>query len=132
MQKPNEPREESLLMKGWSRLHGVLVAGSALLASSHGSRIDSIGRALAFEPLEQRLALAASGLVEVGTQPAGALSEKIVYTHGGHGITANTNGTWSFQRPLLLDMVEDLGNQDQMTFRVDYLFRAGATSLLDS
>lgn len=128
MIEPLEIREESLLMKGWSRFHGMLVAGSALLAAGAGSgRHDAPGRALAFEPLEDRLTLSAGGLIEVGTQPAGALSEKIVYTHAGHGITANDNGTWSFQRPLLLGMVEDLGNQDQMSFLVDYLFRAGAT-----
>ena len=65
----------------------------------------------------------------VGTQPTGSLSGKIVYTSGGHGYTAaNTgNGSWSFQRPELYDMIEDLGNQDQMTMYVDYLFRAGAT-----
>ena len=36
-------------------------------------------------------------------------------------------GAWSSQRPRLLGMIEDLGNQDQMSFLADYLFRAGAT-----
>ena len=31
------------------------------------------------------------------------------------------------QRSENFEIVEDLGNQDQMTFLVDYLFRAGAT-----
>ncbi len=86
-------------------------------------------RSLRFEPLERRELLAAAGLVDVGTQPAGGLSDKIVYTHGGHGITGDSPsaGSWGFQRPLLLNMIEDLGNQDQMTFFADYLFRAGAT-----
>jgi|GEM_PF-1176042 len=88
-----------------------------------------VSRRLALEPLEPRLTLAAAGLVDVGSQPVGALSGKIVYTHGGHGITADNlgNGAWSFQRPLLLNMIEDLGNQDQMSFFADTLFRAGAT-----
>jgi hypothetical protein len=86
-------------------------------------------RALGFEPLEPRIALSAAGLVDIGTQPDGALSDKIVYAHGGHGYTADSpgSGAWSFQRPLLLDMIEDLGNQDQMSFFAEYLFQAGAT-----
>jgi hypothetical protein len=97
----------------------------------HPSRV--LGRptnaALTVEPLEPRLQLAAAGLVDVGTQPAGGLADKIVYIHAGHGYTAanETNGAWSFQRPETFDMIEDLGNVDQMTFLADYLFRAGAT-----
>ncbi len=86
-------------------------------------------KSLKFEPLEPRIALSATGLVDVGAQPDGALTDKIVYVNGGHGITGNfpNAGDWNFQRPLLLNMIEDLGNQDQMTFFADYLFRAGAT-----
>jgi hypothetical protein len=71
----------------------------------------------------------ADGLVSVGTQPRGALSGKIVYAHGGHGITAANqgDGAWTFQRGPGNDMIEDLGNVDQMASFVDYLFRAGAT-----
>jgi hypothetical protein len=85
--------------------------------------------ALAFESLEPRLTLSAAGLVDVGTQPHGGLSGKITYIHGGHGYTAanESNGAWSLQRPETFDMIEDLGNVDQMTFLADYLFRAGAT-----
>src|SRR5689334_22907053 len=74
-------------------------------------------------------AVVADGLAPVGAQPHGGLSGKIVYTHGGHGITAENlkGGAWSFQRGPSNDMIEDLGNVDQMTFLVDYLFRAGAT-----
>src|SRR3954464_6633781 len=73
--------------------------------------------------------LRADGLVPVGTQPHGGLSGKIVYTHGGHGITAanKRDGAWSFQRGPGNEMIEDLGNVDQMAFFADYLFRAGAT-----
>ena len=71
----------------------------------------------------------ADRLVDVGTQPRGGLSGKVVYTHGGHGITAanKRDGAWTFQRGPNLQMIEDLGNIDQMAFLVDYLFRAGAT-----
>src|SRR3954467_8813621 len=71
----------------------------------------------------------AAGLVAVGTQPQGGLSGKIVFVHGGHGITASNekDGEWTFQRGPGNGMIEDLGNVDQMTMFVDYLFRAGAT-----
>jgi hypothetical protein len=71
----------------------------------------------------------AAGLAPVGAQPHGGLSGKIVYTHGGHGFTAanQSDGAWSPQRGPGHGMIEDLGNIDQMTFLVDYLFRAGAT-----
>ncbi len=73
--------------------------------------------------------LSSTPLVPVGAQPDGALSDKIVYVHAGHGYTANNlgSGSWGFQRPNLNGMIEDLGNQDQMTFLADYLFNAGAT-----
>jgi hypothetical protein len=69
------------------------------------------------------------GLVDVGAQPTGGLTGKIVYIHAGHGITADNlgHGQWRFQRGPGLGMIEDLGNVDQMTFLADYLFRAGAT-----
>jgi len=76
------------------------------------------------QPLEPRLLLAA-----VGTQPTGALTGKIIYTSGGHGFTADFPGSggWSTQRGLNNGMVEDFGNQEQMTAYVNYLFNAGAT-----
>lgn len=74
----------------------------------------------------------AAGLVDVGKQPEGGLSGKIAYIHAGHGYTASANpgnGNWSFQRSEAsgTEIIEDLGNQDQMTFLADYLFRSGAT-----
>src|SRR4051812_30382204 len=71
----------------------------------------------------------APGLVAVGTQPKGGLSGKIIFTHGGHGYTADNkgDGRWTPQRGPGNEMIEDLGNYDQMAFLVDYLFRAGAT-----
>jgi hypothetical protein len=78
------------------------------------------GKSFSVDALEPRVLLA---------QPTGALSGKIVYTVGAHGITANYpgNGTWQTQRGDNNDLVEDFGNQDQMTFYVNYLFNAGAT-----
>ena len=68
-------------------------------------------------------AVVADGLVPVGSQPHGGLSGKIVYTHGGHGITAENlkDGNWTFQRGPGNDMIEDLGNVDQMEFLVNHL-----------
>ena len=75
------------------------------------------------------LTSAAPAQVTVGPRPSGALDGKIVYTHGGHGYTADNDrtGAWKTQRPLLLGMAEDLGNKDQMDCFVDELWRAGAT-----
>lgn len=83
-------------------------------------------RLLAAEPLETREMLAAAGLVPVGAQPEGALTGKVVYLHGGHGIY-HTGTSWAYQRPLLLDMLEDHGNQDQMSAAAESLWNAGAT-----
>jgi hypothetical protein len=87
------------------------------------------GRSLALEPLESRFALSSMGLVETPYTPTGGLDGKIVYVHGGHGYYADNlgDGDWFFQRPETFEMIEDLGNQDQMSYLVDYLFRAGAT-----
>jgi N-acetylmuramoyl-L-alanine amidase len=109
-------------------VHRALVATlAAFTAVTSSARTGSPRRALAFEPLEARLPLSAAGLVDIGTQPEGALSGKVVYVHGGHGYTADENGNWSFQRGPGFGMIEDLGNVDQMNFLVDYLFNAGAT-----
>jgi hypothetical protein len=80
------------------------------------------------QSLERRLLLAAA-ITPIGAQPTGALTGKIVFTSGGHGFTADFPGTggWSTQRGLTNSMVEDFGNQEQMTAYVNYLFNAGAT-----
>ena len=85
---------------------------------------------LRLQPLEDRITPVAPGLVAVGSQPTGGLTGKIAFIHAGHGDTAdNLNaGAWSFQRGETNEMIEDLGNQDQMTFLADYLFRAGRPS----
>lgn len=85
--------------------------------------------AAAIEQLESRIALSvALGLVPVGTQPQGPLTGRVVYTSAGHGWQWNdTLDRWATDRPNLLSMVEDFGNQDQMTLYAEYLFQAGAT-----
>lgn len=78
------------------------------------------------EPLESRRLLA-SVFPSVDAQPTGPLTGKIVYTSAGHGFTDSGAGVWSTQRGETNNMVEDLGNVDQMTFYADYAFRSGAT-----
>lgn len=89
----------------------------------------SSARLWAVEPLEPRQMLSAvPGMVPVGTQPSGSLSGKIAYISAGHGWQwNNTLNRWATDRPNLLSMVEDFGNQDQLTYYADYLLGAGAT-----
>ena len=76
---------------------------------------------------EQVASVTAAGLNALGSQPTGALTGKIVYVHGGHGYVASSGGGWSFQRPEIEEINEDLSNQDMMTFLVEFLWNAGAT-----
>ena len=89
----------------------------------------TLPRSPAVERLEPRIALSVTlGLVPAGEQPQGPLSGRIVYTSAGHGWQwSSTLGRWATDRPNLLSMVEDFGNQDQMTLYAEYLFQAGAT-----
>ncbi len=90
-------------------------------------RSGECGRTFAFEPLEPRLALAA-GLVDIGSQPSGSLTGKVVFAAAGHGWQWNSAlDRWATDRGNLLSIVEDFGNQDQLTYYVDYLHRSGAT-----
>ncbi len=85
-------------------------------------------RTLRLEPLETRVALSAAGLVPIGEQPTGPLTGKVVYTSGGHGWQWSTSlERYATDREETQEMVEDFGNQDQLNFYADYLFRAGAT-----
>src|SRR6187431_606219 len=97
--------------------------------SAPKKRTKSSPGKLAFESLEPRLALAvAPGLVPVGTQPAGTLSGKVVFTSGGHGWQWNTLlDRYATDRGDNNEIVEDFGNQEQMTAYADYALRAGAT-----
>jgi len=90
---------------------------------------DRRRRIAAIEALEPRIALSVSlGMVPVGSQPQGPLTGRIVYASAGHGWQWNDAvGRWATDRPNLLSMVEDFGNQDQLTPYAEYLFQAGAT-----
>lgn len=72
-------------------------------------------------------------LAPAARQPQGALSGRIVYAAAGHGWTANQNnagtlnGVWYTQRGDNNEIVEDLGNIDQLNMFVNYAFNAGAT-----
>jgi len=78
-----------------------------------------------------RLGHVAQGEVPIltGRQPNGHLDGKIVFVNAGHGVTAygDASDSWRLQRPAENGMVEDFGNQDQLSLLVDYLFNAGAT-----
>ncbi len=65
-------------------------------------------------------------IAPAGTQPAGALSGRIIFTSAGHGWVWMGSG-WGLGRPVLNSMNEDYGNLDQMTMFVFYCFNAGAT-----
>ncbi|HEY3392310.1 MAG TPA: hypothetical protein VGK58_06370, partial [Lacipirellulaceae bacterium] len=117
-------------MLDWlGRLKRAVLTGSAVFVGAFsGERPAAPRRVLALEPLEPRLPMSAAGLVPVGSQPEGPLSGKIVYTSGGHGWQWNTTlNRWATDRGDNNEIVEDFGNQDQLTFYVDYLWRAGAT-----
>lgn len=62
-------------------------------------------------------------------RPQGPLLDKVLYIGAGHGWTNDntSTGLWFTQRPALLGMVEDFGNQDQLTVLADAAFRGGAT-----
>ncbi|MFT3787366.1 MAG: hypothetical protein QM770_14570 [Tepidisphaeraceae bacterium] len=54
----------------------------------------------------------------------GALAGKTVFLNGGHGFAVNGT-TWSTGRGETFEMVEDLGNQDQLRSFADYVLNAG-------
>ncbi|MGE3240864.1 MAG: dockerin type I domain-containing protein, partial [Pirellulales bacterium] len=60
--------------------------------------------------------------------PSGALTGKIVYVSSGHGWQwSDTLGRYATDRGDNNEIVEDFGNQDQLTFYADYILRAGGT-----
>ncbi len=119
------------------RAKRVLQNRSLSLAGRNASdRRNYYRRQFAFETLEPRLTLSvAPGLVATPQTYSGALDGKIVFTSGGHGIGWN-GSAFATERPDYWqsggdtsdgDLVEDFGNQDQMSLYADYLLRAGAT-----
>jgi N-acetylmuramoyl-L-alanine amidase len=68
----------------------------------------------------------------VRQQPPGVLHKKIIYIGAGHGWTYDSHDqkgsrVWFTQRGNADGVVEDYGNQDQMTLFADQLWLAGAT-----
>ncbi|HEX4414419.1 MAG TPA: N-acetylmuramoyl-L-alanine amidase, partial [Lacipirellulaceae bacterium] len=113
-----------------------LSGGAAFRGGTHGPSRSSNGRRpFCFESLEPRLALTAVGLVTTPQTYSGALSGKVVFTSGGHGI-GWTGSAFATERPDYWqsagdtsdgELVEDFGNQDQMSLYADYILRAGGT-----
>ena len=59
---------------------------------------------------------------------SGYLNDKIVYTSAGHGWDWSSGaGRYATGRPEYNEIIEDFGNQDQLTYYAEYLLRAGAT-----
>lgn len=139
--KPLVAQARNHMYKAISFLNATRAGVACLVASwfapvGHGLPAADRNRSPNVEQLEPKLALSAIGLNDAAYTPSGGLDGKIVYIHAGHGYTEN-GSDWGFQRPEIVDvgggniidseMIEDLGNQDQMTLLADYLFRAGAT-----
>jgi len=72
---------------------------------------------------------APAALIAPATQTySGALNGKLVFTSGGHGWQWNdTLARYATDRGDNNEIVEDFGNQEQMSFYADYALRAGAT-----
>jgi hypothetical protein len=115
-------------MSGWFPWQQILKRLLVCLAGfSARERASDCRRVFAFETLEQRLPFAA-GMVDVGAQPTGALTGKIIYTSAGHGWQwSDAANRWATDRGNVSSLVEDFGNQDQLTYYVDFLHKAGAT-----
>ncbi len=116
-------------MSNWlDRAKRALESGSFLAQARLSCRPNPYRRKFAFEELEPRLTLAAVGLITTPQTYSGTLNGKIVFTSGGHGWRWSTTlGRYATDRGDNNEIVEDFGNQEQMTFYADYLLRAGAT-----
>lgn len=68
------------------------------------------------------------GDLAVTPAPGGALSNIVVYCSAGHGFCADTSsGGWYVGRALVNNVVEDMGNIDQLNTFAQYCLNAGAT-----
>src|SRR5829696_8124632 len=116
-------------MSNWlDRVKRALASGSFLAQARLDGRPNPYRRMFAFEELEPWLTLAAAGLITTPQTYSGVLTDKIVFTSAGHGWRWSTTlGRYATDRGDNNEIVEDFGNQDQMTFYADYLLRAGAT-----
>src|SRR6188472_3202924 len=116
-------------MSNWlDRAKRALTSGSFLAQARLNCRPNFYRQTFSFEELEPRLTLAAAGLITTPQTYGGTLNGKIVFTSGGHGWQWNdTLGRYATDRGDNNEIVEDFGNQEQMTFFADYALRAGAT-----
>src|SRR3954451_18381912 len=116
-------------MSNWlDRAKRALASGSFLAQARLDHPSNPWRRKFAFEELEQRLTLAAAGLITTPQTYSGVLNDKIVFTSSGHGWQWNTTlGRYATDRGDNNEIVEDFSNQDQMTYFADYALRAGAT-----
>lgn len=63
-----------------------------------------------------------------GSLSSASLAGRVVYTSGGHGyVWRDGSSSWGVMRSYLNNMMEDLGNQDQLEPFANYLLNAGAT-----
>jgi len=107
-----------------------ILRGAATSKSPRRARsVPRLARRSQVEQLEPRWLLAvAPGLVDAPQTYSGALDGKIVFTSGGHGWQwSSTLNRYATDRGDNNEIVEDFGNQEQMTYYADYLLRAGAT-----
>ena len=116
-------------MSNWlDRAKRALESGSFLAHGRLNCRPNPHRRKFTFEELEPRLTLAAAGLITTPQTYSGVLNDKIVFTSGGHGWQWNTTlGRYATDRGDNNEIIEDFGNQEQMSFYADYALRAGAT-----
>ena len=118
-------------MSDWFwRAKRAILSGATLSTKRRRARAATrIARRSQVEQLEPRWLLAvAPGLVSTPQTYSGTLDGKIVFTSGGHGWQWNTTlGRYATDRGDNNEIVEDFGNQEQMTYYADYLLRAGAT-----
>ena len=115
-------------MSNWLDRTKRALAGGSLSGKARLNSLSTWRRKFAFEELEPRLALAAAGLVTTPQTYSGVLTGKVVFTSGGHGWQYNTTlGRYATDRGDNNEIVEDFGNQEQMTAFADYALRAGAT-----
>lgn len=87
---------------------------------------DQPGLDTALPPIPQHAPKTVGAIAPAGTQPAGALSGRVVFTSAGHG-WAWSGSAWALGRGVLNEMNEDYGNLDQMSLFAWYCFNAGAT-----
>ncbi len=137
---PNRPRTVADRSPGLEALETRLLLSAALYGQDDPLSLDGIATSLnggavlmpasAGQPeVFASVGATPAGFTAVGAQPVGALTGKIVFVGGGHGYVSDNlgNGSWGTQRGETNEIVEDMSNQDQLTFTVEQLWNAGAT-----